>query len=573
MSLFETKTSDNFIFDECVDPRSQDSLNTPFLKKNMAWVVDQQAGNGSYQSGEVIIDSQAISASGNFIDWRNSYLAVPFQVKWDLTLGAGSAITGSSLAKYALALKNMALIDTLKVEANGKTIITATQGLSHLVNVKMLTTLNKSSLDKEGALIGYYPDSRGLVGGQANSYNVANSWATASATNAAGDEVLQSNTGLIERQANFLPTVNTTFMTEEAGRAEGLSWDYGAGVSNSASAQTPSDIQFVAIIKLKHLHDYFDKHPLSRGVSYRFTLRFNQAITTLAFASNANPFAAYPTSISTVQTSGSTQPAMFCCGPNSTSAGITLATAATASCVITSRIAVSDMNAGNGSTGIASYARFSGVRLYVPSFELDPSHQQQLISKSPVIKRNFMDMLTQTTQTYAQAGAAINVQVSTSCTNPRALIVIPRWSQTATGNSGQGYYSETSPLACAPSGTDPLLSLTNLQVKMGSNYVLPDRLFYNFQAFSEHLSSIFAQNGNESAAATSGLITKKMFDVNHRYYAFDLSRYPEAMTDLPQMISFEAKNNSAVSVELLCILLYGRDAEFNLAQGSLTITA
>jgi len=46
--------------------------------------------------------------------------------------------------------------------------------------------------------------------------------------------------------------------------------------------------------------------------------------------------------------------------------------------------------------------------------------------------------MSQTTQTHAAPGAAINVQVSTSATNPRALIVIPRWSQTATGNSGQG---------------------------------------------------------------------------------------------------------------------------------------
>ncbi len=560
MSLFETKTSDNFIFDECVDPRSQDSLNTPFLKKNMAYVVDQQAGNGSYASGEVIIDSQAVSASGNFIDWRNAYIAVPFRVKWDLVFASsGGAITGSTaLAKYALALKNMALVDTLKVEANGKTILTATQGLSHLVNVKMLTTLNKSSLEKEGALINYYPDTQGnATDGSLDSYNAANDWGSTS-TN--GDDVIQANKGLVERQGNFLPSMHTGFLDATGAKNEGMSWDYGTGAFNTGTTSTtPSDISFVAIIKLKHLHDYFDKHPLARGVSYRFTLRFNQAITTCTHGA-AQSWAAVPT-ISTVQTSGTSQPAMFCCGPSSMLARLSWANSVAATSTITSSIDTS------------ANARFSGIRLYVPSYELDPSHQQQLISKAPVIKKNFMDMLTQTTQTYVAANGPINVQVSTSCTNPRALIVIPRWSQTATGNGGQGYFSETSPLACSPSGTDFQLSLTNLQVKMGSNYVLPDRLFYNFQAFSEHLNSIFAQNGNESAAATSGLITKKMFDVNHRYYAFDLSRYPEAMTDLPQMISFEGTNNSAVSVELLCILLYGRSAEFNLAQGSLTITA
>lgn len=560
MSLFESKIDDNFIFEECIDPREQDSLSTPFLKKNMAWVVDQQAGNGSYASGEVIVDSQAIAASGNFIDWRNAYLAVPFQVKLDALFGAANSVTGASaLGKYALAIKNMSIIDTLKVEANGKTIITATQGLSHLANVKLLTTLNKNSLDKEGALINFYPDSVGQVGaGTDDANNVANDFLS---TASSADQVNQSNVGLIERQSNFLPTSNANFLTAANTKNEASSVDVGSGFPSplTTANTTISDIHFVAIIKLKYLHDYFDKHALSRGVSYRFTLRFNQAVTTCTFSS-ATSWSAYPLTISTAQTSGSTQPAQFCVGPASVISRLTW-TATTSTATVTSAI---DTTAN---------ARFSGIRLYVPSYELDPTHQQELLSRSPVIKKNFMDMLTQTTQTYAAPGARINVQVSTSATNPRALIVIPRWSQTATGNLGQGFYSETSPLTCAPSGTDPLLSLVNLQVKMGSNYVLPDRLYYTFQTFSEHLNSIFAANGNQNSALTTGLITKKMWEANHRYYAFDLSRYPDAMTNLPQMISFEAENNSAKSIELLCILLYGREAEFNLAQGSLTITA
>jgi hypothetical protein len=97
-------------------------------------------------------------------------------------------------------------------------------------------------------------------------------------------------------------------------------------------------------------------------------------------------------------------------------------------------------------------------------------------------------------------------------------------------------------------------------------------MFYSFQQFQDHVASIFAQNGDQTVQ-TSGLISKKSFEVNNRYYAFDLSRYPDAMSNLPQMVSIECKNNSQVSVELLCILLYSRDVEFNLASGSMTITA
>ena len=99
MSTFETKTADNFIFDETADPREQDSLNTPFLRKNIAYVVDQQAGNGTYTSGEVIIDSQAISASGNFTDWRNGYIIVPKQTKVEFSTDATSA-SGNSIRLF-----------------------------------------------------------------------------------------------------------------------------------------------------------------------------------------------------------------------------------------------------------------------------------------------------------------------------------------------------------------------------------------------------------------------------------------------------------------------------------------
>lgn len=564
MSLFETKTADNFVFDEALDPREHLSESTPFLRKNISYVVDQQAGNGAYTSGEVIIDSQAIAASGNVIDWRNAYLAVPYYVKlniansvlqssWTSTYGGGTG-----LAKFATALKNCSLLDSLKVEANGKTILTSTQGLSQLINFKLHSTMTPASLAKDGSIIGYYPDDQGAVAdGALDSHNSGNDPIT---QYSAADSPIQPNRGLIERQANWLPSINTSFMSDANYKEEAAAYEAGTGsVPTAATNSDVSDIHFVATIRLRDLHDYFDKHSLSRGVSYRLTLKFNQAVSTVVSPSTSTPFSSTPT-ITNSQTSGSTQPAMLCWGAASMLGRLT----GTAATVITATLTSAIDTTAN--------ARFSGVRLYVPSLELEPAHQEKLISQSPIIKRSFMDFMSQTTQTHAAAGAAINVQVSTSATNPRALIVIPRWSQTATGNGGQGFYSDVSPLSTVPGSTDALLSLTNLQVKLGSNYVLPDRMFYTFAQFQDHVSSIFALNGDQTVN-TSGLIDKKKFEVNHRYYAFDLSRYPDAMSNLPQMVAVECKNNTQVAVELMCILLYGRDAEFNLANGSMTITA
>ncbi len=84
--------------------------------------------------------------------------------------------------------------------------------------------------------------------------------------------------------------------------------------------------------------------------------------------------------------------------------------------------------------------------------------------------------------------------------------------------------------------------------------------------------SVFSVDGGDTNMLT-GLISKKSFETNMRFYVFDVSRYPEAMTDLPQMVAIEGKNNTKKQVELEVITIYGRRAEWNNAQGSMTITA
>lgn len=561
MSTLETKTADNFIFDESLDPREHLSNSTPFLKKNLIYVQDQQAGNGSYTSGEVIIDSSSAASSGNMNEWRNSYTAVP--MRDTVEYFAGSAVTLSAIpsSRFLVGSKNFCDLESVKVEANGKTIITATQGLEHLCTFKALCTNTQDSLTKDGAVINFWPDAVGQVGASATSYNAANVPSTIGTTNYLG-----ANHGLIERQQNLLPTTQTTFLPRDNVKNEGGCVDLGVAFpatapTTLATATKLQDLHYVRIIRHKDILDFFDKHGLSRGVGYRFTFKFNQAVTTVSYPTSVTPFAAPPSTVTIVnsQTSGSKQPAMLCVGPGTPVTGLTYNATATTTLVLTHAI------------DTTPDARINGCRMYIPSYELDPSHQEKLLSQ-PVIKKDFMDFMTQSTQTFAAPNAPINVQVSTSATNPRALIVIPRWSQTLTGNGGQGFFSDISPFSTVPGSTDGLLSLTNLQVKMGAEYVLPDRLNYGWSTFIDHISNIFALNGNQTSQ-TSGLITKKMWDANHRYYAFDLSRYPQAMNNLPQMISFECTNNSGVAIELQCILLYGRNAESNLANGTLTVTA
>jgi hypothetical protein len=123
----ETKIADNYIFDSVLDKSVGDSDKTPFVRKNLNYIVDQQAGNSSYTSGQIIIDSTSLASSGNtFQDWSNAYVVLPYNVNVEATAVIATTSAGptnAGLLNYLSSLKNNALIDSITVEQGGKTII------------------------------------------------------------------------------------------------------------------------------------------------------------------------------------------------------------------------------------------------------------------------------------------------------------------------------------------------------------------------------------------------------------------------------------------------------------------
>lgn len=582
MSTFETKQLDNFVFDELVDPAEQNSVKTPFLRKNIVYQVDSQNGSGAYTSPDVIIDTQAIASSGNLLNWRDAYIAVPFRTKYEIKLStSGVSVAEENAKRKVIGLKSMSFLHSLKVEANGKVIISANEGLESLVNIKALSTWNRDMVEKDGPTVMFAPDSTGVLGTQDNNINVGNDTAFDESDTQRSCGATAFNTGLIKRQDALLPAVHSLYNSSSNTNgvvdpdnivAEGLCYD-SCSVSTatafdatSTAYQLMSDLHYVGIIRLRDICDLFDKHPLARGVSYRFTLKFNQAVSTWTQASSGHLLPA--TTVSTTMTTGNVQPAVASLGENTLSYDFLLNTAGTTAHRLTHKI---DTDADNDNSK-GQRAIFSGVRIYVESFEPSPEALETILGKEPV-ERWFNDYLYNTTPTSVAPNGNFNIQVSTSCTNPRAVIVIPRIAAgTDTNTTETGIISAQNPFCMSPGCTDAFLSIINCQVKLGSSYILPDRVFYTYQAFLDNTRSVFSVDGGNTHMLT-GLISKKGFETNMRFYVFDVSRYPEAMTDLPQMVAIEGKNNTKKMVELEVLTVYGRRAEWNNAQGSMTITA
>jgi len=559
MSGLDTNIAENYLFDASIAKNTLDANNYVVKSRNVTPIIDQQKGSGSYNTGTVIIDAQSFGNGSDVTSWSEAYVTLPYSIALQCVAGSTSTVTGAYDNNLLTALKNNSLIESLKVEQAGRVIINETSNLSHLVNFVKHCTTTQESLETQSVCNAYYPDNEysnsvaNTLQGVANNSNFYSGSGTLS---------LIHNDGLFKRQKALYPLndvtggavfSNATYQANEFSTFQSVATS--PTTIATGNGTTLSKIHFLAVIYLKDLSDFFAKHPLSRGLGYKITIKVNQAVSTASLTTTTTPFNVLPTiSATTLNSSASVQPAMLCIGP-STIAGNSSVTATntTYNYTLTSAIDTDTLN-----------ARQSGVILYVPSYVLSEEYDAKLYA-DPVINRSPF-MINSAFYENRGSNAPINLQLFSAISNPRALLVIPQFSQTI-----QGQPSQTSALNPSPSVTDPLLSLTRIQIRVNSRPVLPNTSNYAFQQFIDHTQRIFKTNGGESEI-TSGIINFTKFSNNYRYYAFDLTQSVDAsQRDVPQLITFEGFNNSAVNVDLYVYVLYEQSATFDVLKGSVDI--
>lgn len=570
----------NYIYDSTVDKSSLDANRLLIKQKNLTPINDQQKSGTGYPSGKVIIDANSFGNSSDYIDWQNSYITLPYRITVEDTVSAdtGAQPNSNMEPSFLVGLKNNSLIESIRVEQNGRTIINETANLSHLVNFVHHCTTTQDKINTDSRPNAYVPDDFNqtafFTAGVAGVNNVKQIFPAPSATSKAIP--MNLNGGLVKRQFAVYPPEDTALTTDAQKRLELYSRQ---NVPNfpkrdSAGNMTLCDMQFIAVIYLRDLADYFKKHPISKGCSYKITLTINQATTTYQkTAATKTPFdGALPTQASSLSVGGaSVQPVLLCVGSNTVNqyaewAGVTtnnVTTYAEHTFKVISRIDQTyTITQPDGVTKTID-ALQNGVILYVPSYILSEEYESKLLS-SPVITRNPYQVNGMTV-TDLTANAPINVQLYGAVSNPRALVIIPQYSQVP-----QTQPSQMSCFNTAPGTTDPFLSLTRLQIRVNSKPILPSPIAYGFDQFINNTSRIFKLNGGQSDI-TSGQIDFKKFMQNYRYYAFDLDLLDASQRDIPQLISLEAFNNSNVKIDLYVFCLYETSATFDLLKGSVDI--
>lgn len=555
MASLDSFVAENYIFDSSIDKSTPDSNHYVVKQRNITPITDQQRGSGDYSSSRVIIDAQSFGNGSDYVDWKNAYITLPYRITLSAVAGTTSTVSGTYDHNMLTALKNHCLIENLRVEQAGRTIIQESNNLSQLINFVKHCTMTQDDIQTQTVQNAYYPDGAFTASTTASLQGVVNNnnfGLNASTINKVNDGLLKRQQALYP--ANQLGNSAFSVATNQANEFGVYQSVSSAPSTINTTATNLSDIHFIAVLYLRDLSDYFAKHPISKGLGYKFTLVVNQCTSTASRTTTTTPFNTAPTiSASSLVGSSTAQPAMLCLGAGTLAGNSSItATSTTYDFTLTSRI------------DTTSDTRQNGVLMYVPSYVLSEEYENKYIS-SPVINRSPF-MINSAVYTSQTANAPINLQLFNAIANPRALVIVPQY---ATASQTQA--SGASPHNSAPANTDPQLSLTKIQVRVNSRSLLPNPSNYSYQQFIDNTSRIFKLNGGESVI-TSGVIDLQKFTSNYRYYAFDLtSAVPPDQRDIPQLISFEAYNNSAVNCDLYVYVLYEQSASFDVLKGSVDI--
>ena len=326
--------------------------------------------------------------------------------------------------------------------------------------------------------------------------------------------------------------------------------------SANATAVGVWQAQVFAIIYLRHLHSFFDKAPLMKGIFFRLTLNLNNATAVVTSAGAGGTMV-----IKSVNCpNGGVFPAMFASSLASNGSG-----AFTAGDYFLN-VSVGGSCLDSAVTGLLG-ATFStttkNVTLNVPAYTFNPIFESAYISNS-VRKIQYEDIYQY--QILAQgSGQNINALVTNGIAGLKSCLVIPFYTSTA----NIGVAPIQSPFDPSGGGTtSPLCMLSNFNVVVSGQNALYNSQRYTYENFIQQLNGQNAINGNLVDGMGSSLISQQDFENSYCYYYVDVSRCLPIEVGVSKSVNIVGQNLSAQAIDLYVFLSYMCSVEIDILSGS-----
>jgi hypothetical protein len=573
-------STDSLVFDMSSQSEGQPSI---FVRKDWLSILDNQ--NQNYQGNQSVVDTSQLANSNKYMNYREGYFTVPLLLTLTSlagSLGLFAPATAASNADFALGLKNWfgSIIHSFTLDYNGTTIIQQTPYCGLWNTFKLMTSLSIDDIATQGNLIGFFPDKSTsfafLAAASPSGIGVCNNNNAGSfpVVTGAFNPYTSYNDGLVKRQQgwNFDP----------AGVSGGVGATYGTlmgnqnGLANSACNQLwksyifnkvnqtaggQSGVFQVAItaqIFLKHLHSFFERVPLLKGVFMKMTLNLNQSSVNFDSAGAGGNL----TVTSVNSPLGGVSPIMISSAVASSGSVATFpASSYIASIAVGSRC----LNTTQASlAGVLQSPLGSSIILNVPAYTFNPVFETSYLS-SPIKKIVYTDIYQYQIVNQISAGQTFNNLITNGIANIKSVLVLPYYQASSNGNIDP-ILSPFDPAGGGP--TSPLCLFTQFNVQISGQNAIYNTERYSYEQFINQLYGQNSVNGGMTDGLCSSLVGQLDFEMEYCYYYVNCSRMLPVEEAVPKSVNLLGTNMSSKGINLYIFIEYGVEVSIDILSGA-----
>jgi hypothetical protein len=336
--------------------------------------------------------------------------------------------------------------------------------------------------------------------------------------------------------------------------------------------------QVYAKLRLKDLHDYFEKCPLMRGATIRMYLNTNQTIINFSTQLTANWNTALvpaETNLLTINSvnvvGGLTCPLMIA----SDEFGSGLSTFANGTYNLSVSIVKNNNSSQQGFNGATYQTALQSCRLYAPVYYMNAISESRYLSLAPTRQIKYRDIF-QYQFSGIDANSPFNFLVSNGINAVKSVLVVPQISSKQSGrtvnaivmpSTSSGYNANLNPCSSSPATPDPVI-IGNFNILVSGVNLFLNNSQYDYENFREQLLSSNQLNANLTTGLSSGLIGANEFSNLYRYYYGDCSRTLPAEENVSRSIQIVGTNYSQVSIDLLVFVEFERSMTVDIATGA-----
>jgi len=333
-------------------------------------------------------------------------------------------------------------------------------------------------------------------------------------------------------------------------------------VAGGAAVPGVWQAHIMATIKLKHLHNFFEKIPLAKGLYFRITLTLNQP--SVSFTSAGAGLALTLSSVSVP--SGGVSPLMIASAAANSGGVAAFPANAGGTYILSLAVGASVLNATQaGQAGVAQGPLARGVQLYIPAYSFSPMFESAYLS-SPVKNVVYTDIY-QYLVPGITSGQNINQLITNGISSLKSVLCIPFYTAAANG-AIDPILSPYTGDGCGP--TSPFCMLGNFNVVISGQNAIYNTQRYTFEAFNHHLYGCNSTNAGQTDGLTSGLLSQFDFETEYCYHYVNVSRMLDIEQSVPKSVSIIGTNYSAKAINLYVFCEYGVQVGIDLLTGART---